>query len=349
MQLFARPDGMLRPYAALAVAVTLSALFIDPVSTAAVARANTPSYPDPLQGTSNVEIRDPTILYNRDLARWTVAGTGPNIPIWTAPSLTGPWSQSDGGVLTGPSKINLAGRDGPWAPDLTCTNGKYYAWYSVSSFSTQKSAIGVAVSDTGKPNSFTDYGQQIRTYDGDAPNALDPNLAPGGQYLSYGSYFGGIYLARLTSPSSVDNSSLPGIHIAGGQGKPVEGSFLYQQQNGMYYLFLSVGQCCNFDQSNLPAYGTSEYKVIVGRSYNIQGPYVDKQGQKLTTPGAGSTVVSSFSHYYAPGGQSVYHDESTGKDIMVFHYSNPKNANAPAKLGIYYLDFSSGWPEVKNQ
>lgn len=306
------------------------------------------NYPEPLSGTSNVDIRDPTILYNRELAKWVVAGTGPNIPIWTSPSLNGPWSQSDGGVLSGPSKIQLAGRDGPWAPDMTYINGQYYVWYSVSSFSTQKSAIGVAVSNTGKPNSFTDYGQQIGTRDGDAPNALDPSLVPGGKYLTYGSYFGGIYLARLQSPGSVDNSSLPGIHIGGGDGRPTEGSIIYPK-NGAYYLIVSQGQCCNFDQNNLPAYGTSEYRVLVGRSYNVEGPYYDKQGQKMTERGAGTTLLSSFDHYYAPGGQSVYYDEMTGRDVMVFHYSNPKDANAPARLGIYYLDFSSGWPELRGQ
>lgn len=336
-----------------------------------------PEYPDPIKGTSNVQIRDPTILYNHQRAQWEVAGTGPNIPVWTSPTLNGPWTQSEHGVLAGPSKIQLAGRDGPWAPDLTYLNGKYYAWYSVSSFSTQKSAIGVAVSETGEPNSFTDYGQQIRTKDGDAPNALDPNLVQGGQYLSYGSYYGGIFLARLNSPSSVDNSSLPGTHIAGGDGRPTEGSFVYTK-NGRYYLFVSMGQCCNFDQQNLPAYDTSEYKVLIGRADSVEGPYYDQQGQQMTQKGAGTVLLSSFDRYYAPGGQSVYFDEMSGRDIMVFHYSNPKDANAPARMGIYvscyvckilsvdnssdngcvrcgavalpqYLDFSSGWPELQNK
>lgn len=293
-------------------------------------------YPDPLQGTSNVDIRDPTILFNQALGQYEIAGTGPNVPVWTAPTLNGPWSQSDNGVLNGPSKINLAGRDGPWAPDLKYVDGKYYAWYSVSSFSTQKSAIGVAVSDSGRPDSFTDYGQQIRTSDGDAPNALDPNLVitDEGQFLSYGSYYGGIFLARLNSPSSVDTSSLPGTHIAGGGGRPTEGSFIYTS-NGAHYLFVSQGQCCNFDQKNLPAYNTTEYKVLVGKASSVQGPYYDRDGNRMTAEGAGTVLLSSFDHYYAPGGQSVYFDERTGRDVMVFHYSNPKDANAPAKLGIY--------------
>lgn len=178
-------------------------------------------------------------------------------------------------------------------------------------------------------------------------NALDPSLAPGGEYLSYGSYFGGLYLAKLTNLTSIDQSSLPGLKIADGFPSPnaIEGSFIYLR-GPWYYLFISSGQCCGFNQHQLPEDNTTEYKILVGRSRSVTGLYHDRNGVGMTH-GGGTTVLSSFGDMYAPGGQSVYKDPKSEKDVMIFHYSIREDANLIARLGMYFLDFSDqGWPMV---
>lgn len=251
-------------------------------------------------------------------------------------------------MLSKASIIGGPGSKAPWAPDVHYQNGLYYLYYTVSTIHSHESTIGVATSSTGSPGSFKDLGEMFSSNNYTKPNALDPSYVEDG-HLVYGSYFGGIYLTQLQDDlTSVANSSLPGTHLAGGypNNNPVEGSNIYKK-NGWYYLIVSEGQCCGFDTNNPPAYNTTEYKVRVGRSRDIQGPYVGKDGRPMTQ-GGGTVILNSFGNYYAPGGQSVYYDPNTSRDIMVFHYSDPSDVNAYATMGIYYLDFSSGWPKVTN-
>ena len=93
----------------------------------------------------------------------------------------------------------IAGRDDIWAPDVSLHNGVYYAYYSVSTFGSQESAIGLATSTSMDPGTWTDHGQVFRSTTGDAYNAIDPNLATDekgspvltfGGFLSYGSSVG---------------------------------------------------------------------------------------------------------------------------------------------------------------
>lgn len=291
--------------------------------------------------------QDPTLAFDATTQKYIIAGTDDKLVYFSSSALTGPYLRN-GSILSQAPKIDNPGRVNPWAPDLHCVDGKYYAYYTVSVAGTQISAIGVAVSESGEPGTFEDYGALFNSSSYVSYNALDPNLVPGHGYLSYGSYFGGIYLVRLNNLLSVDESDLPGIRIAGGypDGDPVEGSYIYRK-GGYYYLFVSNGQCCGFDQSKLPKPDTTEYKILVGRSPSLTGPYYDRSGM-LMTRGGGTLVLSSFRDIYAPGGQSVFQDPKTKRYVMVFHFSNPKHANSYASLGMYYLDFSTGWPVVRN-
>ena len=90
-----------------------------------------------------------------------------------------------------------------------------------------------------------------------------------------------------------------------------------------------------------------EYKVRVGRSESSSGPFVDKDGRPLTEKeGTGSIVLGSHDNVYAPGGQSIFHDPVSNRDVIVYHYIPNDKFGGPSYLGINYLDFSSGWPVV---
>ena len=54
----------------------------------------------------------------------------------------------------------------------------------------------------------------------------------------------------------------------------------------------------------------------------------------------------SHNNIYAPGGQSIFFDPNSGRDIIVYHYVRNDSYGGPSYLGINYLDFSSGWPVV---
>lgn len=113
-------------------------------------------------------------------------------------------------------------------------------------------------------------------------NCIDPCLTydeEGNLWMSYGSWFGGIYQLKLdeetglrdygTVYETVENVSdaYYGHKIAGGRSVSGEGSFIIRA-GGYYYLFLSYG--------GLTAAGG--YQIRVFRSEDINGPYVDQAG-----------------------------------------------------------------------
>ncbi|PWN22506.1 Arabinanase/levansucrase/invertase [Microstroma glucosiphilum] len=220
-------------------------------------RAPKSAYPEPIKIIDGpVHVRDPTLVYDAKGQQYIVMSTGNELLYLSSPNLTGPYVQA-GSVLGNASLISSSYN--PWAPDVTLIDGKFYVYYCVSRFGTQDSTIGLAISSSGEESSFHDLGGLFSTEHGNISNALDPHLVPGGEYLSYGSYFGGIYLAKLNSLTSIDQSSLPGIKIADGFPFPnaIEGSFIFHRKP-WYYLFLSEGQCCGFNQHELPEDNTTE-------------------------------------------------------------------------------------------
>ena len=89
--------------------------------------------------------------------------------------------------------------------------------------------------------------------------------------------------------------------------------------------------------------------MLVGRGTGPSGPFVGQLGNEITlnlTPPTGSLVLGSHDNIYAPGGQSIFLDPMSGRDVMVYHYVPNNSFGGPSYLGINYLDFSSGWPVV---
>ena len=84
--------------------------------------------------------------------------------------------------------------------------------------------------------------------------------------------------------------------------------------------------------------------MFVGRSESAHGPFVDKNGVNLLNTG-GTLVLASHGNVYAPGGQSIFTDSSSGKDIFVYHYvpvdSPDPYSDAYATLGVNAIDWSS--------
>ena len=78
-----------------------------------------------------------------------------------------------------------------------------------------------------------------------------------------------------------------------------------------------------------------EYKVLVGRSTSVTGPFVDQAGNELTRGGAGTLVLGSHDNVYAPGGQSVFRDAVSGRDVIVYHYVNgTEEVGGPSYLRV---------------
>jgi len=226
-----------------------------------------------------------------------------------------------------------------WAPDVSFSGGQYSLYFAASTFGSSNSAIGLATSPTGAPGTWVDSGAAVVTSATcSGSNAIDPAFlsdASGNWWLAFGSFFNGINMLQLDPSTGKPLGSTPTCYsLAQRTGTAIEGSTVYLHDN-MYYLFASVDVCCQGVNST--------YHIVVGRSSNPQGPYVDRGGISMTE-GGGTIVLATHGSIIGPGGQDVFGD--TDGDVLVYHYYDGNNGGTPT-LGINLLGWTSdGWPFV---
>jgi arabinan endo-1,5-alpha-L-arabinosidase len=211
-----------------------------------------------------------------------------------------------------------------WAPDVIQMNGYYYMYYSVSTFRTSSSAIGVARSASLKNPSWQDLGIVVQSYGGGAEiNAIDPALFrdhDGKVYLSYGSFFGGIGVAEIDQSTGKLAGSV--TTVWGGGGKDIEAPYI-TRDGGYYYLFVNRGTCCQASNST--------YYVEVQRATNIRGPY----------SGTRTILPVTDGKYRGPG--HIADLRQDGCHFVSTHYYDLSDNGNP-KLDIQRMTYSAGWP-----
>lgn len=226
-----------------------------------------------------------------------------------------------------------------WAPDASRHNGVYWLYYAASTFGSSNSAIGLATSPTGAPGTFTDTGAAVYTSSHcSGANAIDPASvvdSTGNAWLAFGSWSGGIQIVRVDNTSGIPTGAACAQLAYHPSGTGIEGSYIYPH-GGYYYLFASIDNCCQGVNST--------YRIVVGRSASIAGPYTDRGGLALTS-GGGTILLSAHANINGPGGQTVFAD--TDGDVLVYHYYDGNNSGNPA-LGINLLGWTTdGWPFVQ--
>jgi arabinan endo-1,5-alpha-L-arabinosidase len=244
----------------------------------------------------------------------------------------------------------VPGASGIWAPDISFFAGAYHLYYAVSTFGSQRSVIGLATNTTLDPRArgyrWVDRGEVIESRPGrDNFNAIDPNIITGDDGsvgLAFGSQWSGIKLLQLDPSTGMPaRSQAPGgavltarpVPLASRRGAgPIEAPFVLWA-GGHYYLFVSFGNCCQ---------GTaSTYKIMVGRSDSLAGPYVDRSGRPMTR-GGGTVVLAGSGRFRGPGSCAVL--SNGGRDYLVYHAYDAQADGAPT-LQIRPLSWTpDGWP-----
>jgi arabinan endo-1,5-alpha-L-arabinosidase len=102
-----------------------------------------------------------------------------------------------------------------------------------------------------------------------------------------------------------------------------------------YYLFASYDACC--------AGVNSTYKIRVGRSTSVTGPYTDSTGKPMLA-GGGDLFPSSHGRYLGPGRESTF--RTHGTTWLAYHYYDAADNGTP-KLGLNQLGWPSDWPVPK--
>jgi beta-xylosidase len=333
----------MRPIRALGALAVVTALLLTPVPATAAA-SETPS-PDPIahdptlikQGRHYYEIITGDIgtrtylpiRRSTDLVHWTFLGT-----VFTTPPA---WVVEELGSTPGDF----------WAPDINYFDGEYHLYYAASSFGTNNSVIGLATNVTLNPDDpryeWVDRGMVLRSRTGDNFNAIDADVvfdAARVPWMSFGSFWDGIKMRRLdrgTGLLSAVDTTLYSLASRGGAA--IEGPSIVRKGR-YYYLFASFDFCCRGVNA--------DYRVVVGRSTNLHGPYVDRDGVPMLA-GGGTELLRGYNGFHGTGGGDVL--LRPGADLYVHHYYDAADIAGGAALpkgSVRKISWNDGWPSLSD-
>ena len=258
-------------------------------------------------------------------------------------------------VKQSPSTRNL------WAPDISFLNGEYRLYYAFSVFGKNTSGIALLTNNTldsrSRNFSWKDRGLVFKSQEEDNFNAIDPNVVldeKGRAWLAFGSFWDGIKMRRLDDKTGKLASSDTKLYSLARRKRPdnvppnppglpgnwqaIEAPFIVHH-GPYYYLFVSFDLCCRGTKST--------YKVMVGRSREVTGPYSDENGIAMLA-GGGSPVLVGNDRWLGPGGQSIRmgteHGLGDDHDVIVFHAYDSKTGTPYLQLSS--IDWTGGWPHA---
>lgn len=289
-------------------------------------------------------VHDPVIIRQADT--YYVFCSGPGVPVRRSHDLLN-W-ELIGRVFDEDvpawAKAEIPRAKHVWAPDISYFNGRFHLYYSVSTMGKQRSCIGLATNRTLDPAApefaWVDHGKVLESFpDRMDYNAIDPNMVldeDGVPWLVFGSFWTGIKLVRLDRDTATRPVAGATIHaVAARPGSlAIEGAFLIRKGEH-YYLFASIEHCCRGVASN--------YRIIVGRSRAITGPYLDFHGRPMLD-GGGTLVLAGYGEWRGPGHHGVWLDPAG--DLLVHHMYDAR-AHGVSTMQIRPLLWTAdGWPVV---
>lgn len=242
-----------------------------------------------------------------------------------------------------------------WAPDIIRWHDRWWLAYSCSTFGKNGSAIGLLSSSSLKSPIWNDEGCIVTSREQrDNWNAIDPNFIideDDQPWLVWGSFWDGIQMARLDttmhlakgeiprtiarrySPKDLNRMPNPTSQYAGTNA--IEAPFI-MKHGGYYYLFVSWDYCCMGSKST--------YRVVVGRSKTVDGPYVDRDGEDMREGGGTPVIAGDKKEFEALGHCAAYHYDD--KDIFICHGYSIAHNGASILVQRLIRWTADGWPEI---
>jgi arabinan endo-1,5-alpha-L-arabinosidase len=259
---------------------------------------------------------------SKDLVFWESAGkVFDSVPTWATQAV--------------PGASNV------WAPDISRVEGGYRLYYAVSTFGSNRSVIGLATAQTLDPqdpaHGWVDQGMVLQSREErNGFNAVDPCVVvdrEGKAWLFFGSFWSGIHAVALDAKTGKLEEDSRTIAIARRpRASAIEAPFVVHR-DGWYYLFVSFDQSANGVDST--------YKIMVGRSKRITGPYVDRAGESMLR-GGGTLMLASYGQWRGPGHNAVLRDGAS--DWLVHHTYDAENSTVPTLQVRPLLWADDGWP-----
>lgn len=257
-------------------------------------------------------IRNTPIFKSSDLVTWNFIGT----------------------AFSDQTRPSFVEKGGIWAPDINLISGKYVLYYSMSVWGGEWSCgIGVAVSDNPE-GPFKDQGKLFLSKEISVQNSIDPFYIEDSlkKYLFWGS-FHGIYATELSDDGLSVKSPDQKIQVAG---TAYEGSYILKR-NGFYYLFASIGTCCEGIKST--------YTTVVGRSENLFGPYLNREGKSMLG-NFHEVLIHGNDRFVGTGHNSEIIEDNKGKTWILYHAVDKTNPKGRL-LMLDEVQWDKGWPFIE--
>lgn len=238
------------------------------------------------------------------------------------------------------ARKEIPGSSALWAPDISYANGRYYLYYSVSTFGKNRSLIGLVTNKTLDPASrdyqWKDEGKVWESFSNNDYNAIDPNrldISRDQSILTFGSYWSGIKLIKIDSKTGKPAPNTPVVALSQRPFPDAQEAPFVIRHGKDFYLFVSFDACCRGVDST--------YNIRVGRSRKPEGPYVDRNGKTLMD-GGGTSVLATEGRYIGPGHCAALHDK--GRDLLINHFYD-RDATGIPTLQVRPLTWDkAGWP-----
>lgn len=310
--------------------------------------------------TAELPMHDPVMAY--DNGRFWIFSTGVGIDVHSSEDMK-IWRREPkvlDSIPEWPLEFVPTYKGHTWAPDIVKHDGKWYLYYSCSTFGKNISAIGVAANntlDSSDPDyGWKDLGLVVKSVPGENDwNAIDPAVSfdsDGKPWMAFGSFWDGIQLIPLADDMKTPLAepvtiARRGITPTDGTSDPelgkeegveagdnaIEAPFIVSK-DGWHYLFVSHDYCCRGLKSN--------YRTVVGRSRDITGPYLDSKGIDMRD-GGGDVIAAGDYDYAGVGHCGVY--EFDGRWWFVAH-GYDRNANGASRLFLRPIEWQDGFPKL---
>lgn len=258
-----------------------------------------------------------------------------NVPILRSSNLLD-W-EFLGTAFTDETRPTFVKDGGIWAPDINKIGDKYVLFYAMSTWGGEwECGIGRAVSD--KPEGpYTDMGKLFISREMGTQNSIDPFYIEenGRKYLFWGSFSGIWYIELSADGLSIQKDSRPTL-VAG---TAYEGVYVHKH-DGHYYLFASVGTCCEGLKST--------YHTVVGRSESLFGPYTDRKGDKMLE-NHHEALLHKNEQFVGTGHNSEIVTDEAGQDWMFYHAFLADDPDRGRVLLMDRIKWQDGWPVVEGQ
>lgn len=226
------------------------------------------------------------------------------------------------------------------APDVVKIGDRYLVAYSATGGGLGGSHKGQVLTMWNKtldPDSpefeYTEPVVVASSADNEDCDAIDPGLLldpqTGRLWLSYGTYFGFIRLVELDPATGARMEGNEPLDIA----IDCEATDLIYR-NGWYYLLGTHGTCCDGPNST--------YNIVVGRSRNVTGPYLDNIGRDMLQ--GGGKMVAAAGHRRTGAGHFGRYVETDGVEKMSCHFEADFDRGGRSVLAILPLLWKNDWP-----